>query len=243
MKHVDTDPGKLQKPTVIDRRGDTDDAEMIANDAYQQTMYETPDQEEGDDKPYPEIPAVSYAAPEKGEPNTQKRLCHKDVLDMTNVPGNTAHNIFDTKHRTNVSDVQDVPDVKVVSGVQDVIMSDVQNIPDVPRTTTHNTKGLQTNSRQTSPRQVFAATLATYNEEFTTTTLATYDEEFAAILATYDEEFAATTLANYDEELAAATTLNTYDEEFAAATLATYDEEIAAVEGEPWGITKCAPRA
>jgi hypothetical protein len=37
MKHVYTDPGKPHKPTVIDRRGDTDDAEMIANDAYQQT--------------------------------------------------------------------------------------------------------------------------------------------------------------------------------------------------------------
>ena len=36
-------PGKvdLQKPTAIDRRGDTDNAEMIATDAHQQTMYET----------------------------------------------------------------------------------------------------------------------------------------------------------------------------------------------------------
>ena len=79
------DKKDLQKPTVIDRRVDTDDAEMIANDAHQQTMYETRDQKEGDDKPYPDIPTVSYAAPRKGEPNTQKRLCNKDVLDMTNM--------------------------------------------------------------------------------------------------------------------------------------------------------------
>ena len=31
---------------------------MLADDAYQQTMYETSDQEEDDDKPYPEIPAA-----------------------------------------------------------------------------------------------------------------------------------------------------------------------------------------
>jgi hypothetical protein len=66
MKYADTDTGKPQKPRVIDRRGDTDDAEMIAHDAHQQTMYETSDQEEGNNKPYPEI----TAAPEKGEPNT-----------------------------------------------------------------------------------------------------------------------------------------------------------------------------
>ena len=34
MKHVDTDPGKPQKPQVIDRRGDTNGAKMPANDAY-----------------------------------------------------------------------------------------------------------------------------------------------------------------------------------------------------------------
>jgi hypothetical protein len=263
------DKKDLQKPTIINRRGDTDDAEMIANDAHQQTMYETRDQEEGDDKPYqqtmyethqeegddkpyPDIPAVSHAAPEKGEPNTQKRPCHKDVLDMTNVPGNTARDIFDTKHRTNVSDVQDV------------IMPDV---PDVPRTTalaTYDDKFaaiLATYDEELAAATLatydeeFAAILATYDEEFAATTLAnydeeftavlatydeelaaatltTYDDEFAAILATYDEEFAATTLANYDKEFAAAATLDTYDKEFAAAT---YDEEIAAVEGEPWG--------
>ena len=31
----------LQKPTAIDRRGDTDNAEMITTDDHQQTMYET----------------------------------------------------------------------------------------------------------------------------------------------------------------------------------------------------------
>ena len=49
-------------PQVIDRRGDTDDAEMLANDAYQQTMYETSDQEESDNKP--------YAAPERDTEET-----------------------------------------------------------------------------------------------------------------------------------------------------------------------------
>jgi hypothetical protein len=87
MKYVDTDPGKPQRPRVIDRRGDTDDAEMIANDAHQQTMYETSDQEEGDNKPYPEI----TAAQEKGEPDTQKRLCHNDVQVVSNVHNFPAH--------------------------------------------------------------------------------------------------------------------------------------------------------
>jgi hypothetical protein len=180
------DKKDLQKPTVINRRGDTDDAEMIANDAHQQIMYET-HQEEGDDKPYPDIPTVSYAAPEKGEPNTEKRLYNKDVLDMTNVPGNTARNIFDTKHRANVSDVQDV------------IMPDVQNVPDMPRTTalaTYDEEFAATTLANYD--EEFAAILATYDEEFAATTHANYGEEFAAILATYDEEFAATTLANYD---------------------------------------------
>ena len=48
----------------------------------------------------------------------------------------------------------DVPDVKVVPNVQDVPV-----VPDVHRTTTHNifnTKGHQTNSWQTSPRQKIA---------------------------------------------------------------------------------------
>jgi hypothetical protein len=114
MKYVDTDPGKPQKPQVIDRKEDTDDAEMLANDAHQQTVYETSDQEEGDDKPHPEIPAAPYTAPEKGEPNTQKRLCHKDmqevpnvtdvqdVADVPDVPRTTAHNICNTEgHQTN----------------------------------------------------------------------------------------------------------------------------------------------
>jgi hypothetical protein len=69
------DKKDLQKPTVIDQRGDTDDAEMITNNKpYQQTMYET-HQKEGNNKPYPDVPAVFYAAPEKGEPYTKKRLC------------------------------------------------------------------------------------------------------------------------------------------------------------------------
>jgi hypothetical protein len=86
MKYVNTDPGKPQKPQVIDRRGDTDNAKTLANDAYQQTMYETSNQEEGDDKLYPEIP---HAAPEKGEPNTQKKLCHEDAQNVHNVPRTT----------------------------------------------------------------------------------------------------------------------------------------------------------
>jgi hypothetical protein len=77
---------------VIDRRGDTNGADMLANDVYQQTMYETSNPEEDDDKPYTEIPAAPYADPEKGEPNTQKRLCHKAMQEVPNVP-----------------DVQDVP--------------------------------------------------------------------------------------------------------------------------------------
>ena len=146
MKHVNTDPGKPQKPTVIDQRGDTDDAEMITNDAYQQTMHETFDLEEGDDKPYPEIPAATYADPEKGEPNTQKRLCHNDVQDVPNMW--TSMN---------------VPDVKIVQDaiVQDAIMP---NVPDMPRTTAHsisNTKSHQTNSWQTNPRQKIALSATT----------------------------------------------------------------------------------
>ena len=34
-KYVDTDPDKPQKSQVIDRRGNTDDAEILADDAYQ----------------------------------------------------------------------------------------------------------------------------------------------------------------------------------------------------------------
>jgi hypothetical protein len=97
------------------------------------------------------------------------------VPDMPDVPRNTAHNIFDTKNQTNEPDIQDVPNVrtsinvKIVFDVQDVIVRDVHDepdVPDVPRTTAHNifnTKGHQTNSWQTSPRQEFAAaaTLAT----------------------------------------------------------------------------------
>ena len=71
-------------------------------------MYETPDQEEGDDKPYPELP---YAAPEKGEPNTQKRLCHKDMQEVPNVP--------DVQDVPNVRTSINVPDVKVVPNVQE----------------------------------------------------------------------------------------------------------------------------
>ena len=37
MKYVNTDPGKPQKPQVIDRREATDDAEMLTNDTHQQT--------------------------------------------------------------------------------------------------------------------------------------------------------------------------------------------------------------
>jgi hypothetical protein len=59
-KYVDTDSDKPQMSQVIDRRGDTDDAVMLANNDYQQTMYETSEQVEDADK--------------KGEPNTQKRL-------------------------------------------------------------------------------------------------------------------------------------------------------------------------
>jgi hypothetical protein len=101
-----------------------------------QTMYETSEQEEDADKPYPE----------KGEPTTQKRLCHKDVQNVPNV-------------RTNIN----MPDVKVMSNMQDVpSVSDVLNIqdmpdvPDVPRTTADNisnTKGHQTNLWQTSPNR------------------------------------------------------------------------------------------
>jgi hypothetical protein len=61
-KYVDTDPDKSQMPQVIDRRGDMDNAEMLANDDYQQTMYETANQEEDDNKSYPEKPAAPYTA-------------------------------------------------------------------------------------------------------------------------------------------------------------------------------------
>jgi hypothetical protein len=98
------------------------------------------------------------------------------------------------------------------------------------RTTAHdilNTKSNHNNSWQTSPRQEFATTLAIYDEEFAAAaTLATHDKEFdAATLTIYDEEFA--TLASYDEEFATAATIAAYDKESAAATLATYDEEFA----------------
>ena len=124
-KYVDTDPDKPQKSQVIDWRGDTDDAVMLANNAYQQTMYETSEHEEDADKPYPE----------KGEPTTQKRLCHKDVQDVP-----------DVKVMSNMQDVPSVPDVLNVQ--------DMPDVPDVPRTTAHNTsndKGHQTNLWQTSP--------------------------------------------------------------------------------------------
>jgi hypothetical protein len=76
----------------------TDNADMLANNAYKQTMYETSEQEGDADKPSPEIP---NNAPEKGKPNTQKRLCHKDMQDVPNVP--------DVGTNINVSNVQDVP--------------------------------------------------------------------------------------------------------------------------------------
>jgi hypothetical protein len=52
-KSVNNDPDKPQKSQVIDRRGDTDDAEMLADDTYQQALNETY-QEEDVNKPYPE---------------------------------------------------------------------------------------------------------------------------------------------------------------------------------------------
>jgi hypothetical protein len=55
------------KSQVIDRRGETDNADMLANNAYQQTMYENSEQEGDADKPYPEIPDAPNTAPEKGE--------------------------------------------------------------------------------------------------------------------------------------------------------------------------------
>jgi hypothetical protein len=90
------------------------------------------------------------------------------------------------------------------------------------------------------------ATLARYDKESATATLANYidapetyhdagmhadniyDKERVATdtLATNNKETTADTLAIYDEESA---TLTSYD------ALAAYDEENAAVEGEPWG--------
>jgi hypothetical protein len=84
----------------------------------------------------PRKPTVPNAASEKGEPNTQKTLCHEGVQTSIDVP--------DVKDVPNVQDSVDVPNVKAV--------------PDVTRTTTHNifnTKSPengQTNSWQTSPR-------------------------------------------------------------------------------------------
>jgi hypothetical protein len=148
-KSVDTDPDKPQKSQVIDRRGNTDDAEMLADDTYQQAMNETY-QEVDVNKPFPEKtkiprlitidsplnncmqrqtgfgdvakkPAAPNAASEKGEPNTQKTLCHEGVQDCIDVP--------DVKV---VPNVQDVANVQDVPNVQDSIdVPDVKAIPNV----------------------------------------------------------------------------------------------------------------
>jgi hypothetical protein len=55
---VDTDLDNPQKTYVTDRRGTTDDAEMLADITYQQGMYETY-QEEIEDKAHP-THAVPY---------------------------------------------------------------------------------------------------------------------------------------------------------------------------------------
>jgi hypothetical protein len=164
------DKKDLQKTTEIDRRGDTNDAEMIANDKpYQQIMYET-HQEEGDDKPYPDVPAESYTAPEKGKPNTQERLCNKDVKNVTTLANYNEE--FAAALATYDEEFAAILD---------------------------NYDGEFAATTLANYDEEFAAALATYDEEFAATTIANYDEEFAAILANYDEEFAVTTnLAIYD---------------------------------------------
>ena len=119
-------------------------------------MYKTSDQEEDVNKPYPEKPAAPNAASEKGEPNTQKTLCHEGVQDDAIVPG-----------------VQDVPNVQysivvpvnkpyleTTAAPRNITIDSPLNknsidVQDVPRTNAHNifnTKSHQTNLWQTSPR-------------------------------------------------------------------------------------------
>jgi hypothetical protein len=126
-KSINTDPDRPQKSQVIHLRENTDDAEMPGDDTYQQTMYETSNQEEDVDKPYPEKtaalrnitidsplnscvqrqtgfgdvakkPVATNAASDKGEPNTQKTLCHNGMQDVQDAP-----------------DMQDVPTCRTAS--------------------------------------------------------------------------------------------------------------------------------
>jgi hypothetical protein len=171
-----------------------DDAGMHADNACQQAMYETY-REEAIDKTCLEKTAVPRNIANGGPPNNYV-LSQTGTVDDAGGPAVPSAASERGKH-----DVQET-----------LCLEGIPSIPDIPRTTAHNisnTKGHQTNSWQTSPRQEFAAapTLANYDEEFAAATLANYDEEFAATpLATYDEEIPTATLATYDEELAAATT-------------------------------------
>jgi hypothetical protein len=123
---VDTDLDNPQKTHITDRRGTTDNAEMLADSTYQQAMYETY-QEEDVDKTYPgktaaprqtgtediaRRPAVPDAASEKGEPDVQKILCHKGVqnsIDVPDVHGAVANNNqTDQRHGRQDGDDQEV---------------------------------------------------------------------------------------------------------------------------------------
>jgi hypothetical protein len=67
-KSVDTDLDNPQKNYVTDRRGTTDDAEMLADNTYQQDMYETY-QEEDEDEAYPEKIAAPRTITNDGPQN------------------------------------------------------------------------------------------------------------------------------------------------------------------------------
>jgi hypothetical protein len=174
---VDTDLDKPQKTQVTDRRGNTEDAELLAYNTYRQAMYETY-QEEDVNKTYPEKttapinitnddplhngvprqtgtedvarkPAGPDAVSEKGELDVP----NVDVPDVQDVPNVDVPDVQDVPN-VDVPDVQDVPDMNVVPNVQNV--PDVQDVPnvqdsiDVPGTAAHNI--FNTNSWQTSPR-------------------------------------------------------------------------------------------
>jgi hypothetical protein len=176
---VDTDLNKPQKTQVTDRRGNTDDVEMLADSTHQQAMYETYHKKDVD-KAYPEKaatprnitndgqpnngmprqtgaedvarrPAVPDAASEKGEPKVQKILCQ----DSINVPDVKV--VPDVQDMPNVQDSIDVPNVKVVPDVQNVPY--VQDSIDMPETAAHNISNTnspgdgQTNSWQTRTRR------------------------------------------------------------------------------------------
>ena len=67
-ENVDTDLDNPQKTHVTDRRGTTDDAETLADSAYQQVKYET--YQEGDvNKTYPEKTAAPSNITNDGPPN------------------------------------------------------------------------------------------------------------------------------------------------------------------------------